>query len=190
MGTTVTTNLGLIKPDTAESIKANLPSFAGWASQNSANCNAIDALFRTSNFTSYSLNMAPNGGTLTLGTGGFQEGKYLRLWPRMVIAYFRFFAGTTGFTSGTGSYLFDPPTTVANDLITTFRNESLPIGKTIFQDNNAAATCTVYEVCYSNALGKCLMRPSQGGVVTGAGPVTISNNDRFSGYLIYPTSDA
>src|SRR4051812_48509711 len=128
MGTTVTSNISLIKPDDDESIKANMPTFAGWAAQNAANMDKVDSLFKSTT-TTYS--PAWTGATTNpvLGTSGFVEGKYARLWPRMVTVYIRIFTGTAGFTGGSGTYALSLPLTPDPQFSTAF--DSIAVGKSI-----------------------------------------------------------
>lgn len=187
MGTTVTSNLGLIKPDLSESIKENLPTFAGWATQNGINQDKLDALFRASTGT-YTLTW---GGTTTppvLGTGGFTEGKYIRLFPRMVVVFFRIFAGTTGFTAGSGSYTLNLP--FAMDSSFAAFSHTAPIGKMVFMDSSAAVTSSAFPLIYSPTSSLVFARPSEGGTWTAALPVAPGQSDRYSGYMMYPTAAA
>lgn len=186
MGTTVTTNLGLIKPDDDESIKANLPTFPGWATQNGSNCDKIDALFRNATAT-YSLTWSA-ATPPTLGSGGFAEGKFVRLFPRMVLVYFRIFTGGTGFAVGSGGYSFNLPTGVASEFTTV--NDSVPAGKAIYQDNSAAVSSSVFEVVYGSLGNNFFLRPPGGSSWSPTVPVVPAQNDRVSGYLLYPTADA
>lgn len=186
MGTTTTTNLALIKPDVNESIEQNLPSFPGWTSQYGSNLDTIDALFRASTHTwSPSWTGTSNP---TLGSGGFVEGKYIRLFPRMVIGFFRIFTGGSGFAAGTGGYSLTPPLAMASEL-TGFSNE-LCIGKAAFLDFSATATCGAFNVMYSTVGGTLFLRQSTNDVWTATSPVALAQNDRLSGYFMYPTSVA
>lgn len=183
MGITVTSNLALIKPDTSESIQQNLPTFNGWAAQNGANMDVVDGLFRGSTHT-YSPIWASSGSP-TLGAGGFVEGKYVRLQPRMVFAYVRIFAGGAGFNPGSGVYFVSLPVAAAVEL-NTFTQE-LPIGRACFFDASAAATCTAFTVGYLNSLSLIFRTPNQD--VWGATlPVVMAQNDYMSCYFMYPTS--
>ena len=185
MGTTVTPNLGLIKPDQDESIKQALPTFAGWAAQNGANMDVIDGLFRASTST-----WTPTwGGTTTnptLGTSGFVEGKFLRLWPRMVIAHFRIFTGTASFTAGAGTYTLTLPVAVPPEFA--LFDTEVPIGKAIILDADTVANCSVMQVMYDIATGKAVMHSPGGNLFQPTNPITIAVNDRISGYMMYPTS--
>lgn len=188
MGTTVTTNLGLIKPDIDESIKENLPTFPGWAAQNASNCDKIDSLFRASTST-YTLNWTASTSNPTLGSGGFTEGKYIRLFPRMTFVFFRIFMGGAGFATGSGHYRINLPFAV-DPAVAAFTAEGLTIGKAIFQDASAVLTSSVFLVDYLNTSSVCIFRPSAGGLWDNASPVVPAQNDRISGYVMYPTSDA
>ena len=188
IGTTVTTNLALIKPDTSESIKENLPTFAGWADQNADNCDNIDRLFRAATGT-YTLNWTASSVNPTLGAGGTTEGKYVRLWPRLVIVWFRIFMGGAGFAAGTGHFRINLPFTM-DAALAAYSTETLSIGKAIYQDASAVLTSSVFLVNYLNSASVCIFRPSAGGLWDNASPVVPAQNDRISGYLMYPTSDA
>lgn len=188
MGTTVTTNLGLIKPDTAESIKENLPTFPGWAAQNTINMDKIDALFRAST-ASYTLNWTADTLNPTLGAGGFAEGKFVRLYPRWVVGFFRLFAGGAGFAAGTGVYKFNLPTGVAAEFATTV-DDAIPIGKCALLDADAALTSSNMLIVYTPPTNRFFMRPSAGGNFAPTVPITLAQNDRVSGYFMYATADA
>src|SRR3954464_2000207 len=177
MGTTVTSNLGLIKPDDDESIKAVVsPPSDGWVVQNAANMNVIDALFRASNGT-YTLNLTATVNP-TLGTSGFTEGKYTRLWPRMVFVFFRFYMGTaTGFLAGTGSYRINVPFTLDATMIAADPTRSLPIGRALFKDNSAAVTSSVLIPLYDCTNNNVAFGKANGGLL---GNTDVGNDDRVS----------
>ena len=188
MGTTVTTNLGLIKPDTDEKIKEDLPTFTGWAAQNAANMNIIDSLFRAS-VHSYTPVWGSSGGVApTLGAGGTIEGKYIRLWPRMVKVFFRIFTGGAGFNPGTVSYTLTLP--VAIDPSFAAFSHTVPLGKMIFHDSGTAATSSVMPLIYSPTSDRMFARPSEGGTWSATLPVIPGQSDRYSGYFSYPTAVA
>lgn len=188
MGTTVSTNLGLIKPDLDESIKEDLPTFDGWAAQNAANMDMIDSIFRASN-TTYTLNWTSGGTNPTLGAGGFTEGKYVRLFPRMTVVFFRIFNGGAGFAQGTGQYRINLPVAPDPGLGSGF-SETIPIGKAIFYDISAALTCSVFTANLFHPGGYVVFRPSRGDTWNATTPVVPAQNDRMSGYLMYPTAAA
>lgn len=187
MGTTVTTNLGLIKPDTSESIEENLPTFDGWATQNAANCNKIDTLFRHS-LDTYSPSWTADSVNPTLGSGGFTEGKFIRLYPRLVIGYFRLFTGGAGFATGTGLYRWSLPVAVSSELLSF--NDSIPVGKAYLQDNNVVANCTVLVVMYDVTNNVFFFRKHDGDFWRQNTPFTMEQNDRLNGYFMYPTAAA
>lgn len=188
MGITVTTNLGLIKPDVDEKIKEDLPTFAGWASQNEDNMDKIDSLFRAS-VHSYTPTWGSNGGVApTLGAGGSVEGKYIRLWPRMVVVFFRINTGGAGFNPGTAVYTLSLP--VAIDPEFSDFTHTLPLGKMTFFDASAALTSTVMPLVYSPSAALMFARPSEGGTWSATLPVAPAQTDRYSGYFMYPTAVA
>lgn len=187
MGTTVTTNLGLIKPDGSESIRENLPTFPGWADQNADNCDVIDALFRATSHTYVPTWTAPTLNP-TLGATGFIEGKYLRIFPRMVIGFIRIYAGGAGFNPGTGQYAFSAPATVAPEFAQF--SDSVPIGKAVFYDDSSVLDSSAWEVLYNVALGNLYLRITAGGAWSNTNPVVLAQQDRMSCYFMYPTSDA
>lgn len=186
MGITVTTNLGLIKPDINESIKEDLPTFDGWATQNGANMDVLDALFRATTHTwtpSWTASVNP-----TLGATGFVEGKYIRYFPRMVAGFFRIYTGGAGFAAGTGSYSLSVPVAIASEL-DTFQNE-LVVGKAAFYDDSAVATSSAFTVMYSTAGDTLFLRQPANDVWSATSPVVPAQQDRLSGYFMYPTSAA
>lgn len=187
MGTTVTTNLGLIKPDEDESIKENLPTFAGWADQNADNCDVLDALFRTTEHN-WTPTWTGTGSNPAVGTGGFVTGKYMRCFPRMVIGEFRIFMGTASFTVGSGSYNLSMPVAIASEL-DGFANE-VPIGKAIYYDDSSVLDSHVLGVFYAPATDNIFLRPPIGGSWGAANPIVPAVNDRVCGYFMYPTSAA
>lgn len=187
MGTTVTTNLGLIKPDTAESIKEALPTFPGWAAQNTINMDKIDALFRAVAAT-YTLNWTADTTSPTLGAGGFTEGKFIRLFPRMVIGFFRANVGGAGALAGSGNYRFNLPTGIAPEM--TMNDDSMPIGRAVFLDSNGPVSSSVFLCMLRPSTNNMFMRPSAGGTWSDTTPVGLGQNDRISGYFMYPTADA
>jgi hypothetical protein len=187
MGTTTTTNLALIKPDINESIKEALPTFPGWAAQNTANCDKIDALFRKTQHT-WTPSWTSDGTPPTLGTGGSVDGKYVRLFPRMVVGFFRINCGTTGFSAGTGLYRLSLPVAVPTEF-TTFYN-AIPIGKAYLHDNDAVATSSNMVVMYSVADNVIYFRRADGDYWRATAPITLSQSDKVSGYVLYPTSAA
>lgn len=183
MGTTVTSNLGLIKPDDDESIKANMPTFAGWCAQNTVNMDKIDALFRGS-INNYTLNLTAASVNPTLGAGSVLEGKYVRLWPRMIIVFFRIYVGGAGFAAGTGTYRINTPVSTATTLTTANGARPFPVGKSIFHDSSAAATCSAVLVNYDPASDRFVFQLSAGGLLTNT---DVGQDDRFAGYCLYPT---
>lgn len=187
MGTTVSSNLALIKPDGNESIKANMPTFAGWAAQNTINMDKVDALFR-GDVNTYTLTWGATGVAPTLGTGGFTEGKFIRLFPRLVVVFIRIFAGGAGFAAGTGVYTLNLP--VAIDSSFAAFTDTAPMGKMVFQDNSAILTSSVFPLIYFPTTSVILARPAEGGTWSPTVPVIPAQNDRYSGYFIYPTAAA
>lgn len=186
MGITVTTNLGLIKPDDDESIKQDLPFFNGWADQNADNCDTIDGLFRNNN-TTYTLNWTGTTGNPTLGAAGFTEGKYIRLFPRMVLVNFRIYMGGAGFLPGSGGYRINLPFAL-DPALAALGGETTPLGKAIFLDNSAALTSTIFTAVYIQTGSLVGFRPTAGIVWTDAFPVVPAQQDRLTGYLLYPTA--
>ncbi len=185
MGTTVSTNLSLIKPDLAEKIMEDLPVFDGWATQNAANCEVIDALFRNSTHT-WTPTWTGSGSNPTLGAGGLLEGKYIRLYPRMVVGFFRIYTGGAGFATGTGSYSLAAPVAIAAEL-DSFQNECV-VGKAAFHDDSAAATSSAFTVMYSTSGNTLFLRQPANDVWSATSPVVPAQQDRISGYFMYPTS--
>lgn len=185
IGTTVTPNISLIKPDLAESIKADLPTFQGWAVQNGSNCDTLDSLFRANNNT-YTLNWTGAGGNPTLGTGGFTEGKWLRLWPRVCITYFRVSAGAAGFAAGAGVYRFNLP--FAPDIAFSSFNLMTPIGRASLLDNDAIVNCSSLICVWDKASSSMILRSPGGNFFSPTNPITVAQGDRFCGYAMFPTS--
>ncbi len=185
MGTTVTTNLGLIKPDSSEKIKQDLPTYAGWADQNADNCDVLDALFRRSTHTSWTPAWTASVNPV-LGSGGFVEGKYIRLFPRMLIGFLRIEAGTAGFSAGSGAYSISAPVAI-DSAIAAFANE-ITIGKAVFRDNGASSTTSAFQVVYSTSGGNIFFRQPSNDLWTAASPVALAQSDKISAYFMYPVS--
>lgn len=183
MGTTVTTNLGLIKPDQDEYIKENLPTFPGWAAQNEINMDKVDALFRGST-SGYALTLTATSVNPTLGAGSLLEGKFVRLWPRMIFAFFRVYVGAAGFAAGTGTYRINTPVTTALTLANANGSRPFPVGKAVFHDNSAAATASAVLCNYDPSSDRVVFQLSGGGLLTNT---DVGQDDRFSGYFMYPT---
>lgn len=190
MGITVTTNLALIKPDEDESIKAALPTFNGWAAQNAANCDKVDGLFRASE-TAPSFTFSAESGGFVLGAGGFTEFKCLRFFPRMVIVYFRIYAGGAGFVAGSGNYIITGITPAIDSAFSTFNTPvEIPVGLSSFIDNSAVATSGIMTAIFNTAGPSVSFRNPGGTKWTATDPVTMAQQDRASGYFMYPTSVA
>lgn len=191
MGTTVTTNLALIKPDVDESIKENLPTFAGWAGQNADNMDKIDSLFRDDSNSAFYTPVWTAGATpVVLGAGGSVAGKVIRIFPSMVIVHFKIFTGGAGFAPGAGSYRMTLPTGythIASEIATFF--ESPPIGKAILMDNDSVATSSIMTCHYDLSVGNIHFRGAAGGLWNPTSPITLAQNDRVSGFIMYPTED-
>lgn len=185
MGTTVTTNMGLIKPDLQEKIKQDLPSYAGWASQNASNMDKIDNLFRATTHT-YTPTWIGSTGNPTLGAGGFVEGKYIRLFPRMVVCFIRIYTGGAGFATGSGTYNFTVPVAVPPEL--DGMQNHFACGKAVLHDDSSAATSSVFNIIYGVASDVLFFNLPTNDVWTATNPITLAQQDRLSGYFMYPTS--
>lgn len=186
MGTTVTPNLALIKPDIDEQIQSG-GGFDGWATQNGFNSNAIDDLFRHSNST-WTPSWTADTTNPTLGAGGFVEGKHLRMFPRMVIGYLRIFTGGAGFAAGSGLYSVTPPHNVAADLANL--HNFLPVGRGYLHDNDTVATSSICVVMYELATNLLTFKKHDGDSWRNNTPFTLAQNDRLSAYFMYPTGAA
>ncbi len=189
MGTTATTNLALIKPDTAEEIRQNLPTFVGWAAQNASNCDKLDGLFRADTFT-YTPNWIGSTTNPVLGTGGYVEGKYVRLFPRLVYGFVRIFAGGAGFSAGTGSIYSVSLPPVAMDASLTGFNSEMSVGRGAYFDVSSIADNTAMETMYSTISNAFFMRTPTLNVWSPTAPTAMAQNDRVSFYFKYPTAAA
>lgn len=188
MSTTVTTNLALIKPDEDESIAEDLPTFSGWATQNAANCEIIDGLFRASTATP-SFTFSAESGGFVLGAGGFTTFKTLRLFPRMVFVFFRIYAGGAGFAAGSGNYQITGITPAIDSAFSTFNTPiEIPVGTSVFRDDSAALTSGIMTAIFNTGGPSVSFRNPGGTKWTAADPVTMAQQDRASGYFMYPTS--
>jgi len=171
MGTTVTGNLGLIKPDEDESIKEDLPTFAGWAAQNTINCDKVDALFRATNAT-YVPVWGASTTPPTLGAGGFVTGKFLCLWPRLVVAEIKIFAGGAGFLGGSGTYSLTLPAAVPAEFPTFF--DAVNLGKAIVLDADNVLNSNTMAVLLNASTSLLFLRPPNGSSWTNAFPFTLA----------------
>jgi len=187
MGTTLTTNLGLIIPDADEKIQEDLPTYDGWASQNADNMDNVDRLFRFTN-TTYVPVLTAIGGAHTLGAGGFITGKYMRVMPSLVVGHILFYAGGAGFVAGVSDYRISVPLAMEPDIAAL--TDTIPVGKGILYDDSAAATSSVLVVLYHVASNTFVCRDPSGGPFGATSPITLAQQDRFSLYFCYPTSVA
>jgi hypothetical protein len=187
MGTTTTPNLGLIKPDLLESIKPNGP-MPGWAAQNALNMNAIDSAFHRDDDT---WNPAWTGDVSnpSLGTGGFVQGRWFRVYRKMVIAWFRIYTGSSGFSAGSGTYRLDLPFTMAAAVDAIAAGLETPIGRAYLRDDSSVIGSEIASVCYAPDTNNLFLRTESGSWAPTA-PFTITNEDRVTGYFIYPTDIA
>lgn len=188
MGITTTTHLGLIKPDLNEKIKEDLPTFTGWATQNGQNMDKIDALFRAQSIT-WTPTWSASTSNPTLGTGGFVEGKLLRVFPRLALGLFRIFTGGAGFAGGSGFYRLSMPVTIDPSLLL-LDDQYTNIGKAAFLDSSAFATSSNFNAHYYAPSNHIIFRCPSGNSWGNVDPVAIGQNDRLSGYVIIPTQDA
>jgi len=147
----------------------------------------IDALFRATSAT-YTLNWTADTTNPTLGAGGFTEGKFIRLWPRMVIGFFRLNIGGAGALAGSGTYRFNLPTGVAPEM--TLTDDVFPIGKAFFLDSSAAVSSSVFLASFRPSTNNFFLRTPGGGGWSDTVPVALGQNDKLSGYFMYPTADA
>jgi len=196
MGTTVTTNLALIKPDLNESIKQALPTFPGWAAQETANANKLDGLFRAQGITNAGVGFSAVGGGHTFGSGGGIFSKVIRIFPRMAINHFQIDMGTTGFAAGTGIYrvtgVGGPTASVDPAFAANFAsgsNQGPAIGIATFYDSSAVATCSVFTVVYDIGNNVFVFRCPDGTLWSATNPVAAGQLDRLSAYCYYPTPD-
>lgn len=187
VGTTITTNLSLIKPDVDEQIQSG-GGFDGWAAQNGFNCNRIDDLFRHSTTSTWTPSWTADTTNPTLGAGGAVTGKILRMFPRMVIGYLSIFTGGAGFAAGSGLYQITPPAGLAADLANL--HNFIPVGRGYLHDNDAVATSTIVVVMYELASNLLTFKKHDGDSWRNNTPFTLNQNDRLSAYCMYPTSDA
>lgn len=186
MGTTVTTNHGLIKPDGNEKVKEDLPFFNGWADQNADNCDVIDGLFRHSTH-SYTPVWTADAGNPTFGAGSSISGKYVRLFPKLVYGQFKMLTGGAGFLPGTGLYEISLPPVAFPPEFSTY-NDSVPVGKAYLHDNSAVINCTVMVTMYNIATNKFFFRKDTGDAWRSTTPFTMDQQDRLSGYFMFPTA--
>lgn len=178
MGTTVTPNLSLIRPDSNEPIP-------NWPAQNGSNMDTLDALFKSSQgvwiptFTGDTTNP-------TIGSGGFIEGRWLRLWPKMIFAHMRINMGGAGFLAGSGRYRFTLPFTPSIEM--QVFNQEYPIGKAIVTSAASVANSAVMEALYDISTTTMVFRSSGGNYMQSTIPFTWAQNDKLSCHLMFPTA--
>lgn len=187
MGTTTTTNLGLIKPDVDEKIMEDLPTYAGWADQNADNMDNVDRLFRFTN-TTYVPVLTPGGGSFTLGASGTLTGKYMRVKPGLVYGHITGYMGGAGFSAGTGDYSITLPLAVASALA--LLSDTVPIGSGILYDDTSVLNSTRLGVYYFVSTGQIKCKTQAGAAFGATSPFTIAQQDRFTLNFLYPTSVA
>jgi hypothetical protein len=187
MGTTVTPNINLIKPDTSESIQANLPTFPGWAVQNGLNCDVVDGLYRKSTHV-YTPVWTADVTNPTLGAGGVVEGKLFRIFPRMSFVFFRIIMGGAGFNPGSGFYQISMPVNVATEFFNI--NDSTAVGKAYLHDSSTIATCNAFVTMFTVGGNKLFLKKNDGDAWRSSTPITLAQGDIVSGYAMLPTGDA
>lgn len=186
MGTTVTPNLGLIKPDINESIRENLPISAGWPSQNGANCDKIDLLFRRTE-TTYTPLFTASGSSPAIGSTGTVQGKYVRHAGKLVTVFFRIVVSGTGISTGTGNYLLSLPSglPVATEYIPVIN--STPLGRTVFRDSVTPANSIIFGTSFDNTnVTNMIFILATGNFW--AGTPSIAGGINLSGFATYITS--
>jgi hypothetical protein len=68
-----------------------------------------------------------------------------------------------------------------------FNNECV-VGKAAFHDNSAAATSSAFTVMYSTPGNALFLRLPTNDVWSDVNPVVPAQQDRITGYFMYPTS--
>lgn len=109
MGATSTPNLGLIKPDLQEVIKAN------WTTQHAQNMNSIDEALRIA-WDTYTPVWASSGTQPVIGSGGSIIGNYCELGKNFISVWILLRVGGTGFSAGSGNYTLSLPFNVDKTL--------------------------------------------------------------------------
>jgi hypothetical protein len=191
MGTDLTTNLALIKPDLEEKIKPQTsPFFAGWAVQNATNCDKIDAIFRSTTHT-YTPGFTATTTNPTLGSGSVLAGKWVRLFPKLVLGFIRVDFGGAGFAAGSGIYELTIPTTIDSDWLASISIENIPFGRAYLRDNNSTLNSQASTVYWETTTSKLRIRNEPGGSAWGsANPFAAEQEDQCSLYFMYVTAAA
>lgn len=127
MGTTLTPNLGLIKPDLLEQIKLE-----NWPNQNTFNMDTIDAVHSVSVGT-YTPIWSSSGTNPTLGATVIQ-GRFATLFGRLIVMWVNIQFGA-GFSPGSGTYRISLPVPLAADF--ELGGNLIALGRAVLQSNSA-----------------------------------------------------
>lgn len=182
MSTETTAALSLIKPQLDEPI----PNFD---TQNGFNMDTVDGYFGFE-ATSYVPVWAANGASNpSVGAGGQIFGKYLAIWPNIVIFWVRIFTGTTGFAAGDGTYNITLPPYAAHASMaaSSSTGSGHPIGKAILHDSSSATTSATASVILHSTTTFMLTTEVGSGSSQWQNddPFALAQSDRMACYGIY-----
>lgn len=186
MGTETTANLSLIKPDLSEPI----PNFD---TQNGFNMDTIDDYFAFTASSYVPVWTANGASNPSLGSGGQIFGKYLAVWPNVVIFWVRIFTGTTGFSAGDGTYSVTLPPFAAHALMvsSTGTGAAHILGKAILHDSTGVADSQTASVALNSTTTFMLTTEAGSGSSQWQhdDPFALSQSDRMACYGIYIRED-
>lgn len=185
MSTLSTPNLGLIKPDKTEPIP-------NWPGQYEQNADTLDKVFRFGNPIDFTPEFKASTSDPTLGTGGYIQGKLIRLWPWLCIVKMRMYAGTAGFAGGSGSWHFTIPEDVMARMATglpsgwpSSTSGNSCFGSALLFDNSSAQTTQTGRVQATTSGGQLRFfivteASASATTVTATSPFTWTNEDKVS----------
>jgi hypothetical protein len=135
-------------------------------------------------WTSYTPALTSSGNQPVLGAGSIANGKYVQI-NKFVYGYFNIAFGTSGITAGTGNYLISLPVPSArttgafweyNVGTGTFGDQSGGLDFMVkFNFNDANTIIAYYWTSFNQQIA----------AVSATAPVTITTQDRFSGFFCY-----
>lgn len=191
MTTSITPNLGLIKPNTDEPIPNFFREVSTDNGQNAANLNALDAILHHLNGT-YTPTWTAQTTNPTLGNGSI-SGKYWRLWPNLVVAHVRLVFGSTT-TVGSGGYRFSLPFAIHGSYPAPSDADLtslIPCGKAVIDDVSSADTsCTGVVVLGGSSHANIWSEQAGNSLVQHDNPVAWATGDEILFQAVYMTGAA
>lgn len=179
MGTTVTPNLGLIKPDGLEPIP-------NWPAQWGSNADALDNVLKVRKAT-----YTPALTAVTTNPTNFTaSGYFVRLWPNLVLVWVNIFM-ESGYTRGSGNYEISLPVALHSAIPIVTSTSGVAFGKAWLFDNSAQenSQTTVVTAIASNRV-RLWTESGEANFVDEDTPFLWSQFDRLTFFMQYPTEAA